>query len=176
MLNIDFENDLNCNNDQTETELNDHKINAPSCDNKKHEKLIKNVKNANKLQLSNVKENNDLTKMNVKLVVPYNIWTTIFNLTTKKLLPKNYNHVIADLLSTTTGCQKNIKSKDIMKNHMVIRAYCGHSMRIANITKKCERKYQIVNKNFRKGIFDIFQSDEIPFHLFKKSRVIFQNF
>lgn len=101
-----------------------------------------------------------MIKLKAKLHVPDNLWSAIYDSNKNKLVPKKYNHVICDLRSIITNCQINIKSKDVMKNHIVIRAYCGQSMNIGNEQRKhCSRVYHILNRNLARGIFEISQSN-----------------
>lgn len=115
---------------------------------------------------------NDLIKINIKLQMTNELWYSIFDVETRKLIPKKYNHVIADMLSKLTGCLINIKSKDVLQNHITIRAYCGHSIKIDKLRKSCPRKYILINRNLDKGIFEIHQSVKKPIHPLKKARII----
>lgn len=114
----------------------------------------------------------ELVESTGKLTIPNEIWKTIFNQTTRKLVPKQYNHIVAELLSNMTGCQINIKSKDVLKSKIIIRTYCGHVVKLGKVPVRCRRMYNLVNNNIQKGVFTVFQSKHKPIHFFKKARVL----
>lgn len=132
--------------------------------NKHHVKILKH---------SRSNENyNEMSKLNLDMDIPIELWKKIFDLKTKKFKPKIYNNVISELLTEITGCLINIKSKDISKHHITIRTYCGHSRFNGKETSFCGRKYVIINKNIIKGTFQIFTNNAMQVHTYKKARVI----
>lgn len=90
----------------------------------------------------------------------------------KKLFSNKYNHVISESLSEMTGCLINISSKDISKNHITIRTYCGHGVKVGGKMLKCKRTFKLINKNVESGSFIVFTNGASPFHPYKKARII----
>lgn len=114
----------------------------------------------------------EFVELGIKLIVPDDVWYSIYDIHSHKLIKKKYNHIIAELLSEITSCQINIKTHDMLRESIVIRAYCGVTLKHGQFPIRCERKYILINKNVSHGEFTVHHSPVKLNHPFKKARII----
>lgn len=97
--------------------------------------------------------------------IPLHIWNQIFNVEKQKLDFKKYPFYVSKYATRLTGCIVNVKGYDVSKNHITIRAYCGHSVK----NTFC-RLFKLINFNLKFGLFEIFATTLEINHQYIKGR------